>query len=226
MVTYKKSILNNTIEVNPSEKASGSIIWLHGLGADGNDFLSIVPELNLPSNLPLRFVFPHAPMRPVTINNGYVMRAWFDIYSNQLVDRVDEEGIANSVQFVHQLIEQEQQLGIPSNKIILAGFSQGAVISLLTGLRYPDPLAGILALSGFLPSAEKIIADAPKVNQTIPIFMGHGSEDGIVPLKLGLTTANTLKAHHYPVAWHPYDMAHSVCIEEVKDIADWLKGIY
>lgn len=225
MHTYEKSVSNNSIVVAPSTQATGSVIWLHGLGADGNDFVPLVSELNLSNNLPLRFVFPHAPLRPVTINNGYVMRAWFDIYSMKLDQRIDEEGIANSIELVHQLIENEQKCGILSENIILAGFSQGAVMALRTGLHYPKPLAGILALSGFLP-AEQMAAESNKANRATPIFIAHGSQDRVVPFILGEDTANALKTLHYPVTWKSYPIPHSVCAEEVSDIAKWLKEVY
>lgn len=214
------------IEINPPIKEIGSVIWLHGLGADGTDFVPIVSELNLPSELPLRFVFPHAPQRPVTINNGYVMRAWFDIYSINSLHRIDQEGIQQSVAHLETLIENELNRGIPSDKIILAGFSQGAVIALTTGLRYTKSLAGVLALSGYLPNAEKVFSEASAKNYTTPIFVAHGTADTIVPYVLGQQTYELLLRNKYRVNWHSYDMPHSVCEEEIGDIAEWLRIIY
>lgn len=216
----------DAIEINPTQKEIGSVIWLHGLGADGNDFVPIVQELNLPSDLPLRFVFPHAPLRPVTINNGYVMRAWFDIYSMSLTQKIDDAGIADSVKHLEKLIDHELQRGVPSNKIVLAGFSQGAVIALSTGLRYPKPLAGMLALSGFLPNADKILAEATAENFTTPILVAHGTEDPIAPVALGQYVYDTLQKSKYRVSFHRYAMPHSVCGEEIGDIAEWLHTVF
>lgn len=222
MMTYQKTNNINSIELNPSLPAIGSIIWLHGLGADGHDFEPIAPELNLPTSLPLRFIFPHAPIRPVTINNGFAMRAWFDIYSMNINQRIDEEGITESVSLVRHLIEHEKNAGIPTKNIVLAGFSQGSVIALSTGLSYPEPLAGVIALSGFLPNAEQIIAGTREYNKSLPIFVAHGNQDLVVPCMLGQITADVLKRAGYPVTWKEYAMAHSVCGEEVHDIAGWL----
>lgn len=216
----------DAIEINPANKEIGSVIWLHGLGASGEDFVPIVPELNLPNDLPLRFVFPHAPMRPVTINNGYVMPAWFDIYSMNRDHRVDEEGIQESVTFVEELIARELQRGMPAEKITLAGFSQGAAIALAAGLRYSKSLAGILALSGYLPGAEKILSEATAVNYTTPIFIAHGTEDPVLPYSLGLELSDMLQRNKYLISWHSYPMPHSVCHEEIGDIAEWLRKIY
>lgn len=215
-----------SIEINPEHKPIGSVIWLHGLGADGNDFVPIVQEMDLPQDLPLRFIFPHAPLRPVTINNGYVMRAWFDIYSMSIQQQIDEAGINDSIHHLENLIAKEQQHGIPSNKIILAGFSQGAVIALSTGLRYSKPLAGMMALSGFLPLADKVLAEASAQNFTTPIFIGHGTDDAIVPYRLGQITSDVLQKNKYPVSWHSYAMQHSVSQDEIGDIANWLRRIF
>lgn len=224
MLAYTKQSSTDAIIVNPAKPAIGSVIWLHGLGADGNDFLSIVPELQLPDTMPLRFIFPHAPMRPVTINNGYVMRAWFDIYSMKL-DRLDKEGVNESIKLLQHYIEQEEQAGIPTDKIVLAGFSQGSVIALCTGLQYPKKLAGIMALSGMLPEAEQVLENASQANRSIPIFIAHGTEDTMVPFALGEITQTVLTQHDYPVSWHHYAMPHSVCSDEINDIAAWLKKL-
>lgn len=210
------------IEINPDTTPAATIIWLHGLGADANDFVPIVPELNLTGNLPVRFIFPNAPEQPVTINNGYVMRAWYDIVSLEVNNHADEKGIAKSIGFISALIEQEEKRGMPSNKILLAGFSQGAVIALSTGLTYAKPLAGVVALSGYLPFADQLFAKAPPTNKTIPIFLAHGTEDNVVPYFLGQATHEALVKQGYPVAWHSYRMPHSVCGEEINDIRHWL----
>jgi len=214
------------IEINPPVKEVGTVIWLHGLGADGSDFVPIVPELNLPDELPLRFVFPHAPERPVTINNGYVMRAWYDIYSLTSNHRADEEGVMESIKFVETLIEHEIQRGIPAEKIVLAGFSQGAVVALATGLRYSKSLAGILALSGYLANAEKTLAEASAANFITPIFVAHGTEDTVVPYMLGLQLSDVLQRNKYKISWHSYPMGHSVCKEEIGDMAEWLQKVF
>lgn len=220
-ITAKTSL--NFIEINPVTKPVACVIWMHGLGADGNDFVPIVPELQLPATLPVRFIFPNAHTRPVTINNGFVMRAWYDIYAMSLEQRIDQEGIYSSIYEINQLIEQEEARGIPAHKIVLAGFSQGAVMSLMTGLRYPKKLAGILALSGYLPMAEKTLEEASPANQDIPIFLGHGNQDTVVPKFLGLQAQEALGQKNYHVTWHSYSMGHSVCAEEVSDISIWLQ---
>lgn len=224
MNTMNHPLLSCT-EINPEEKAIGSVIWLHGLGADGSDFVPIAKELNLPKNLPLRFIFPDAPLQPVTLNNGYVMRAWYDIYSMALDQKFDHEGIQRSVKLLEHLIQREEELGIPTDKIILAGFSQGAVVALTTGITYSKKLAGIIALSGYLPDAEKILAKA-HANQKTPFFVAHGNEDSVVPFFLGTMIADVLRQHDYPVELHQYAMMHSVCAREIQDIATWIKKIF
>lgn len=219
----EKNHLLPCIEVNPTQAAKYSLIWLHGLGADGHDFVPIVKELTLPAKLALRFVFPHAPMQAVTINQGHVMRAWFDIKSFQIDRDIDEKGIQQSIDAVKKLIEQENILGIPAEKIVIGGFSQGALIALRVGLSHDQHLAGIVALSGFLPQCEAIIACANPINSRLPIFIGHGTDDAIVPYILGETTAEMLKQAAYRVSWHSYNgMPHSVCEAEIRDISQWL----
>lgn len=225
MVTYTQTLNSSSIEITPNVPAMGSVIWLHGLGADGHDFASIVPQLHLPAHLPLRFVFPHAPLRPVTINNGYIMRAWFDIYSMQIDQRIDQAGMADSVNLLSQLIRNEHDKGMPAEKIILGGFSQGAVIALTAGLSYPQKLAGVIALSGYLPNATQVLMNKSQANQTIPVFLAHGVEDTVVPFALGQATAAVLEKHGILVAWHSYRMPHSVCATEVNDIAEWLRSV-
>ncbi len=222
MITYTQTSNASLIEMMPSVPAVGSLIWLHGLGADGTDFLSLVSELRLPAHLPLRFIFPHAPLQPVTINNGYVMRAWFDIYSKQIDQRIDQAGIANSVKLLNELIENEQRKGILTKNIILGGFSQGAVIALTTGLGYPERLAGVIALSGYLPNAAEVLENRNQANQIMPVFLAHGTEDQIVPFSLGQATAAALEKQRVPVTWRSYRMSHSVCAEEISDITQWL----
>jgi len=214
-----------TIEVNaPVHKHS--VIWLHGLGADGSDFVPMVSELNLPNELGVRFIFPHAPVQAITMNQGYQMRAWFDIYEMSLSAEIDELGISNSVKQVEHLIAQETAKGISTSEIILAGFSQGAVIALTTGLTHAKKLGGIIALSGYLPLAEKVIINSSEANKDIPIFIAHGTDDNVLPYALGKNTYVALENAGYPVDWHSYVMNHSVCSQEIQDIKKWLQDIY
>lgn len=214
------------IEMNPAKPAVGTVILLHGLGADGNDFVPVVKELNLPTNLPLRFVFPSAPLRPVTINNGYVMPAWYDILSMNIDQRADQNGLNESVSALNYLIENEINLGTPCDKVILAGFSQGAVVALTTALLHKQRLAGVLALSGYLPSAQTLAIDAPLANRETPIFMAHGTQDPIIPYNVGQAAFDVLKNAGFAIDWHGYPMAHSVCDREVLDISAWLRKVY
>ena len=205
-----------------SEDAQYSIIWLHGLGANGHDFEPIVPELNLPPAIKLRFVFPHAPQQPVTINSGVVMPAWYDIVSPKLDHREDETGIRRSQQHIDALIQRENVRGVATENIIIAGFSQGGAIALHTGLRYPQRLAGILALSTYLPLVQTVRQEVSKINQDLPIFMAHGSHDPIVPLRLGDDSRHYLEQFGYQPEWKTYFMEHSVCPDEIGDISQWL----
>ena len=216
----------SSLEIAPQETAEKCVIWLHGLGADGNDFAPIVPELRLPATLNIKFVFPHAPVMPVTINNGYEMRAWFDIAHDGIRSKPDHTGIAKSIAAINNLIEHEESSGIDPSNIMLAGFSQGAVIALMTGILYPKRLAGILALSGLLPNAEAIIQKSSPANRDIPIFIGHGNEDQMVSLDLGKAAYDALSQASYPVTWHTYPMAHSVCSKEISDISAWMQKIW
>jgi phospholipase/carboxylesterase len=213
------------IEINPRETTKRSVIWLHGLGADGNDFVPLVPELHLPDTLGVRFVFPHAPIMPITINNGYEMRAWYDITALSASGMADKVGIERAVKLTETLIENEINRGIAPENIVLAGFSQGAVIALITGLGYPKRLGGMIALSGYLPLANEILARASEANLTIPIFMAHGTEDSIVPYALGKAAYVTLKQADYAATWHTYPMPHSVCAEEVQDLSLWMQKV-
>jgi phospholipase/carboxylesterase len=224
-MTIKNQKTLSCIEIDQKMASTHSIIWLHGLGADGGDFVPIVPALQLPDNLGIRFVFPHAPVMPVTVNNGYQMRAWYDIYGMNIDHRIDKTGMTQSIGLVEQLIENEVARGIPTNRIILAGFSQGAVIALLTGLRYAKPLAGILALSGYLPFADELLQQASNANRQVPIFIAHGNQDFIVPFALGEAAYLTLQQAGYPVEWHSYPIQHSVSENEIRDISHWLQQI-
>ncbi len=223
VMTLNQEPILSCIEIEPAHPAKRSLIWLHGLGADGSDFVPIVPELKLPSVAGMRFIFPHAPIMPVTLNQGYEMRAWFDIYTIAMDAKIDASGIARSVNSIEKLIERETARGIATNNIILAGFSQGAAIALNTGLFFAKPLAGIIALSGFLPLANDILKKASTANRHIPIFLAHGTEDPIVPYALGKTTYVTLKQAGYSIDWHSYAMAHSVCEAEINDLSKWLR---
>ncbi|HEV8647316.1 MAG TPA: alpha/beta hydrolase [Burkholderiales bacterium] len=212
------------IEIETKPKPSHAVIWLHGLGADGNDFVPVVKETKLPP-LGIRFVFPHAPMRPVTINGGFVMRAWYDIAYQELAFKEDERGLRESQKLIEDLIARENARGIPSSRIVLAGFSQGGVITLQVGLRQPRRLAGLMALSAYLPMSPMVDVERNAANNTVPIFMGHGIADNIVPLTLGTTSRDTLIKLGYDVEWHQYTMPHSVCAEELVDIGAWLKRV-
>ena len=215
-----------SIEIETARNATASVIWMHGLGADGNDFVPIVRELDLSGLQPIRFIFPHAPMRPVTINNGYVMRAWYDVKWGDLEGKskeADEQGVRASQEAIVQLVERERTRGIEARGIVLAGFSQGGAIALQTGLRYPEKLAGIMALSTYLPLAETLAAEASVENRKTPIFMAHGQQDGVIPYAMAARSRDMLVEHGYDVEWHEYRMAHSVCLEEIEDIAAWLK---
>ena len=213
------------IEIETAPQPTASVIWLHGLGADGRDFVPIVPELRLPSDLAIRFVFPHAPHRPVTINRGYVMRAWYDIAETEFGRQEDEAGIRESEQTVRGLIQRETERGIASERIVLAGFSQGGAVVLHTGLRLPQRLAGILALSTYLPLADTLKAEAHPANDDVPIFMAHGTDDPIIPLALGESSADLLTRRGANLEWRTYEMEHSVCLDEIQDIAGWLTRV-
>lgn len=195
-----------------------SVIWLHGLGADGSDFVPVAKALNLPG---MRFVFPHAPVRPVTLNAGYAMRAWYDIYALDLKSGEDREGILDSRKRIAELVEKEKEAGIGADRIFLAGFSQGGAIALFSGLRHPERLAGIVALSTYLPLADSTTREAHPANSATPIFMAHGVMDDIIPVSAGLASKTALEHLGHEVEWHRYDMAHAVCQEEIEDIAAW-----
>lgn len=214
-----------TIEVESGPNPGVSVIWLHGLGADGNDFVPIVRELDLKDCPAIRFVFPHAPVMPVTINNGYMMRAWYDILTIDIAGREDEVGLRRSQTMVEHLISQEKARGIPANRIILAGFSQGCAMALQTGLRHPEKLAGLLCLSGYLPIHATLPNERHSANHDTPIFLAHGRSDPIIPLFTAEKSRDMLLSLGYDVEWHAYPMPHSVCEEEIADMSVWLKRV-
>jgi phospholipase/carboxylesterase len=211
-----------SIEIETAPDPVASIIWLHGLGADGNDFVPIVPELKLPPTLAVRFVFPHAPVRKVTINNGAAMRAWYDIASADMNNRADIAGVRQSQAEIEALIAREKSRGIAAARIVLAGFSQGGVIALHTALRHPERLAGAIALSTYLVLPDRLAEEAAAANRDLPIFMAHGTADPVVRFEWGDSSRRALVANGYRVDWHTYRMEHSVCMEEIQAIGAWL----
>lgn len=204
--------------VEPNLPADSAVIWLHGLGADGADFVDIVPSLGLPAEHGIRFVFPHAAVQPVTINGGMTMRSWFDIRSMDILNDIDSAGIRVSCHQVYKLIEQQRDLGIASKNIVIAGFSQGGLIALHAGLSYDHPLAGVMALSTWCPLVEQFY-----LHREMPIFIAHGDQDSVVPYALGIKARDDLRAKGYQVEWQDYPMEHQVCLEEIEAIGHWLK---
>lgn len=225
MTTSKTTAFLPAVEIETSACPTHTIVWLHGLGADGNDFVPVINELELLPGPSIRFVFPHAPERPISINNGYIMRAWYDIYHANFTDRQDESGIRDSQQAIDALIEREMQRGVPSENIVLAGFSQGGAMVLHTGLRQSNPLAGIIALSCYLPVAETLAREACIANATTPIFMAHGVYDPVIPVAHAIASREGLQTAGHPLEWHEYPMAHTVCGQEIIDISRWLRRI-
>lgn len=219
----------DAVEIGPPD-AAASVVWLHGLGADGWDFYPIARELDLPRELRLRFVFPHAPQRPVTINGGMVMRAWYDILTLDRGGPQDESGIRESAELLNGLIEREHERGVPYERIVVAGFSQGGAIAAHAALRFPHPLAGLMALSTYVPLHELLPAEvfdnAGIQPRSLPIFMAHGSFDPMLPMAMGSQSRDLLESAGYAVEWHDYPMAHAVCAEEIVDIHNWLSRIY
>jgi phospholipase/carboxylesterase len=215
--------LLETIRIETAPHPAVAVIWMHGLGADGGDFVSIVRELPLDGCPGIRFVFPHAPLMPVTINGGYVMRAWYDLIGTDLATREDAAGLRRSQAAIERLIEHEKSLGIPADRIILAGFSQGCAMALQVGLRYPERLAGLLCLSGYVPDRTTVSAERHPANHDTPIFLAHGSDDTVIPIDLALQSRDLLQALGHPVEWHEYAMPHAVCAEEIDAIGDWLR---
>lgn len=214
------------IEIETGPNPQWSVIWMHGLGADGSDFVPIIPELELPDAPAVRFIFPHAPFRPVTCNGGYVMRAWYDIISlTHNARQIDEDGLLESRAFVRQLIDQEIEKGVASEHIVLAGFSQGGAVAYLSGLTHPAPLAGIIALSTYIPSPGLVSKGLHGANKDIPIFAAHGTDDDVVALKLGEQARDLMRAHGLNPEWQTYAMTHSVCMTEIAHIGAWLKRL-
>lgn len=217
--------LLESIEIETGANPQHAVIWLHGLGADGHDFAPIVPELGLQNAPAIRFIFPHAPIQPVTINGGMAMRSWYDIYVADLVRHEDESGLRQSQIDVQNLIARENARGIPTENIVLAGFSQGCAMTLQTGLRLPERLAGMLCLSGYLPLAAAVEKERHQANQNTPIFMAHGSMDPVVPLTRAEASRQQLEAMGYQVQWNVYPMPHAVCPEEISAIGQFLKQV-
>ncbi len=216
---------DDAVVLSPADRpADAAVIWLHGLGADGHDFVPLVPELKLAPGAAIRFVFPHAQVRPVTINNGYSMRAWYDISSLTAAGRDDETGIRESAQRILAYIARERIAGIAANRIVLAGFSQGGAMALYTGLRHDEPLGGILALSTYLPLKSQLPAEAHAANRRVPILMCHGTRDPVVTHELGSASRDVLTAQGYGVDWREYPMEHSLCPAELVDLTAWLKA--
>lgn len=219
---YTQRESDNEVILEPASRASASVIVLHGLGADGFDFVPIVGELKL--DLPVRFIFPHARTRPVTVNNGYVMRAWYDIVTLGGSGPEDDAGICESAKRVDDYIAQEIKAGIAAKRIVIAGFSQGGAIALHAGLRYPERLAGILALSTYLPLRNSLAAEAAAANRDVPILMCHGTYDGVVPAAMGVASRDILLKLGHQVEWRSYPMEHSVSAAEIVDISRWLQA--
>jgi phospholipase/carboxylesterase len=221
----KRTVPQDAVEIETGPAPQGSVIWLHGLGADGHDFEPIVPQLIHRGERALRFVFPHAPVRPVTLNGGFRMRAWYDIVSLERRGPEDERGVRESEQTVAALIRRETERGIVSERIVLAGFSQGGAVALFAGTRYSNRLAGIMGLSCYMLGAARFAAERVAANQHTPIFLGHGTQDAVVAPLLGEEARRTLEQAGYAVEWHTYPMAHAVCPQEIADIAAWLRRV-
>lgn len=224
------SDLLETIEIETAPNPIASVIWMHGLGADGNDFAPVVPELGLGDLAGIRFIFPHAPMMPVTINNGLMMRAWYDVTYEDLDGRSrknpDEKGVRASQAAIEKLIAREHQRGVSARNIVVAGFSQGGAIALHTGLRHSERLAGVMALSTYLPLADSLPAEASAANKDVPIFLAHGTYDAVIPFAMATASRTKLGERNYPVEWHQYPMEHSVCMKEIADIGKWLRMVF
>jgi len=211
--------------VKTAKNTEYTIIWLHGLGADGNDFVPLVPELRLPESLGIKFIFPHAPVRPITLNNGYEMRAWYDMLSLDRQNNTNEDDVLASVAWINDFIDQEIEDGTPSTKILLAGFSQGGVIALHAGIRYPKKLAGIMALSTYIPFDENLLKQASPQQAGLPIFAAHGTRDPVIPVASWADYVPKLEIKGFLVEAHSYEMEHSLCGEEIRDISSWLQRV-
>lgn len=223
---YAQHESEHEVVLAPTATPVGTVIVLHGLGADGWDFVPVVNELRLPDALPLRFVFPHAPVRPVTVNNGYEMRAWYDIRDFSITGREDLEGITDAADRVHRCVERELQHGIEPARVVLAGFSQGGAVALHAGLRSRQRLAGLVALSTYLPFRTRLQAEVAQTNRDLPILICHGSADPVVSVELGQAARAALQAHGYAVEWHAYPMGHEVCLPEIQQLARWLQALF
>lgn len=210
------------VEHDPDGEVRAAVVWLHGLGADGHDFEPVLPYLDLDPALGVRFVFPHAPRIPVTVNGGMVMPAWYDIYDLSVDRRIDEEGILRSAQRIGDLLRRERERGIPSHRILLAGFSQGGAVALEVALRWPERLGGIVALSCYLVREESLEDEAREAQDGLPVFQAHGESDPLVPLELGVRCRDALRERGHPVEWRSYPMAHEVCGEEIREIGAWI----
>lgn len=221
---YLQKQTDNEVTLEPAVHAVASVILLHGLGADGWDFVPIVGELGLPESLAVRFVFPHAPMRPVTVNAGYVMRAWYDIKAFTPDGRADPEGLSESMRRVEACLGEEVARGVDASRIVLAGFSQGGAVALEAALRHPRRLAGVLAMSTYLPFPARLAAERSPANADVPILMCHGRMDPVVPIAMGLEARDALQALGYPVEWHEYPMQHEVCAPELAEVARWIRA--
>jgi len=223
-MTHRLHESADAVVLAPAATAAASVIWLHGLGADGHDFVPIVPELKLPAAPAVRFIFPHAPVRPVTLNNGMRMRAWYDIKSLTAEGRADEAGIRESAARLGEYVAAERAAGIAAARIVVAGFSQGGAVALHAGLRHPEPLGGILALSTYLPLATTLPAERSDANRVTPILMCHGLYDPVLPHAFGVAGREALRALGYAVEWKEYPMQHQVCLPEIQDVSRWLQS--
>ena len=223
-MAYQQQESEQAVILEPAQPATAAVVWLHGLGADGFDFVPVVNELRLPDSLAVRFIFPHAPQRPVTINGGMRMRAWYDILALQLTGPEDEAGVRDGGRIATGFLDAQREVGIAADKLIIAGFSQGGAIALHAGLRYPHALAGILALSTYLPIRETLAAEKHAANAKTPIQMMHGSFDPVLPMALGVGSRDLLREAGYEVAWQDYPMQHQVCLEQIQLISAWLQA--
>lgn len=214
------------VDVKPNGTVKAAVVWLHGLGDSGHGFAPIVPELRIPADAGIRFIFPHAPEQPVTVNGGMRMRAWYDIKTMDLTNRADEAGVRESAHAVQQLLDQLIADGLDSERIVLAGFSQGGVIALHLLARLPYKLAGVMALSTYMCAPDKLVAEATASNKSIPVFFGHGTQDPVVPVAAGQQAFHALKKQGFQVSWHDYRMEHSVCAQEVADISSFLQRLF
>lgn len=214
-----------TVEIEPDQSADATIIWMHGLGADAYDFYSVPSQLGLPTRLNVRYVFPNAPRIPVTINMGLIMRAWYDVRGFDKRSE-DQQQIRSSARWIMELVARENERGVQANRVVLAGFSQGGAMALFTGLRYPEPLAGIMCLSGYLLLHENLAKEATNNNRDVSIFQAHGSNDPIVPYALGRSSYDVLTKANYQIDWHEYPMAHQVCDKELQDVGTWLTNVF